>query len=125
MEYIESEQAPKAIGAYSQATKVANTLYLSGQIPLKPDTMTLVEGSIETQVRQVFDNLQAVCQAADMSLTHIVKLTVYLTDLSNKDVVNQEILRLYPDKYPARVMFEVSALPMGASIEIDAIAIKE
>ena len=120
---IHSEQAPKAIGTYSQAVKVGDTVYLSGQIPLIPETMALVGGDIETQIRQVFENLQAVCQAAGGDLQHIVKLTIYLTDLAHFAAVNQIMPLYFQPPYPARAVVGVAALPKGAEIEIDGIMV--
>lgn len=120
---IYSEQAPEAIGTYSQAVKVNNTVYLSGQIPLDPASMTLVEGGFAAQAEQVFANLQAVCQAADGDLKHIVKLNIYLTDLSNFPVVNEVMARHFDQPYPARAAIGISELPKGALIEADGIMV--
>ena len=122
---ISTKQAPDAIGAYSQAVKVNDTVYLSGQIPLVPSTMTLVTGDIKNQVQQVFDNLQAVCQAAGGDLHHIVKLTVYLLDLNNFAIVNEVMADYFQQPYPARVALGAAALPKDADVEIDAIMVVE
>lgn len=120
---IHSEQAPAAIGPYSQAISVGNTVYLSGQIPLDPATMTLVNGDIVRKTEQVFTNLQHVAQAANGDLNKIVKLTIYLTDLSVFTSVNEVMQRFFQKPYPARSTIEVSGLPKGAEIEIDAIMV--
>ncbi|MBX2809793.1 MAG: RidA family protein [Cellvibrionaceae bacterium] len=120
---ISTDRAPAAIGTYSQAVKTHNTVYLSGQIPLDPDTMTLVEGDFAQQAHQVFKNLQAVCEAADGSLADIVKLTIYLTDLSHFATVNEVMANYFSTPYPARAALGVSALPKDAAIEADAIMV--
>ncbi|MGH1486902.1 MAG: Rid family detoxifying hydrolase, partial [Cellvibrionaceae bacterium] len=99
---ISTDQAPEAIGTYSQAVKTNNTVYLSGQIPLDPATMTLIDGDFAAQTHQVFKNLQAVCEAADGSLADIVKLNLYLTDLSNFATVNEVMAEYFEKPYPAR-----------------------
>ncbi len=120
---IETNQAPQAIGTYSQAVKIDDTVYLSGQIPLIPETMEVIEGDISVQIKQVFDNLNAVATAAGGHLFDIVKLNVYLTDLSHFPIVN-EIMSEYFDKpYPARAAVGVAALPKGAGVEMDAVMI--
>jgi len=120
-EIIQTNKAPKAIGTYSQAVKVGHTIYLSGQIPLVPETMTIIEGDITAQITQVFDNLKAVAEAAGGDLGDIVKLNVFLTDLSNFPLVN-EIMGLYfQEPYPARAAVGVAALPKGVGVEMDAI----
>ena len=120
-EIIQADKAPRAIGTYSQAVKVDHTIYLSGQIPLVPETMTVIDGDISAQITQVFDNLKAVAEAAGGDLSDIVKLNVYLTDLSNFPVVN-EIMGLYfEEPYPARAAVGVAALPKNAGVEMDAI----
>ena len=121
--FIETAEAPQAIGTYSQAVKVGDTVYLSGQIPLDPRTMTLVEGDIAAQVARVFENLQAVAQAAGGSLAHAVKLNCYLTDLAHFPVVNDVMSRYIDPPYPARAVVGVAALPKGAQVEIDAILV--
>ena len=117
---IATTNAPAAIGTYSQAVKVGDTVYLSGQIPLDPVSMTLVEG-IEAQIVRVFDNLQAVAKAAGGSLADTVKLNVFLTDLGNFAKVNEIMARYFTEPYPARAAIGVAALPRGAAVEMDAI----
>lgn len=120
---IQTDQAPAAIGTYSQAVKVNNTVYLSGQIPLDPETMELVEGEIDAQITQVFKNLAAVCEAAGGSLKEIVKLNIYLTDLSNFPVVNETMAQFFSEPYPARAALGINELPKGAQVEMDAIMV--
>jgi len=120
-EIISTDQAPQAIGTYSQAVKVGSTVYLSGQIPLIPETMELVEGGIEASIRRVFDNLQAVSRAAGGSLQDVAKLNVFLTDLSNFPIVNEVMAEYFEQPYPARAAIGVAALPKGAEVEMDAI----
>lgn len=120
---IQTDQAPQAIGAYSQAIRAGQTVYLSGQIPLIPATMELVAGDMEAQIRQVLDNLQAVAQAANGDLADIVKLTVYLTDLGHFAVVNQVMSEYFTAPYPARAAIGVAALPKGAEVEIEAVMV--
>lgn len=122
-EIIQTDKAPQAIGTYSQAVKVDNTVYLSGQIPLIPETMELVTGDIAAQIRRVFDNLQAVAQAAGGDLRHVVKLNVFLTDLSNFPTVNEIMAGYFTQPYPARAAIGVAALPKGAAVEMDAIMV--
>lgn len=119
---ITSEQAPAAIGPYSQAIKVGRTVYLSGQIPLDPSTMQVVEG-FEAQVCQVFDNLQAVAVAAGGTLQDIVKLNIYLTDLNNFAAVNEIMTRYFQQPYPARAAVGVAALPKGVPVEMDGVLV--
>ena len=119
---IHTENAPAAIGTYSQAILVGETLYLSGQIGLDPYSMELVEG-IEAQIRRVFDNLKAVCEAAGGSLADIAKLNIFLTDLSNFQLVNQIMGEYFAQPYPARAAIGVASLPKGALVEMDGIAI--
>ena len=119
---IHTENAPAAIGTYSQAILVDNTLYLSGQIGLDPYSMELVEG-IEAQIRRVFDNLKAVCEAAGSSLADIAKLNIFLTDLSNFQLVNQIMGEYFAQPYPARAALGVAALPKGALVEMDGVVI--
>lgn len=116
-----SNQAPAAIGTYSQAVAAGRIIFLSGQIPLDPETMNLVDGDFNDQVRRVFLNLQAVCQAADRDLNDIVRLTVYLTDMENFSKVNRAMLEFFKEPYPARVAVGVASLPKDAEVEIDAI----
>lgn len=120
---IHTEKAPEAIGTYSQAIKVDNTVYLSGQIPLDPATMTLVEGGFEAQAEQVFKNLAAVCEAANGSLNHIVKLNFYLTDLANFTVVNEVMARHFREPFPARAAVGISELPKGALFEAEGVMV--
>ena len=120
---IQTERAPQAIGTYSQAVKAGDTVYLSGQIPLEPETMELIQGDMKEQVQQVFRNLQAVCEASGGSLQDIVKLNIYLTDLSHFALVN-EIMAVYlQEPYPARAAIGVAALPKGAQVEMDGIMV--
>lgn len=118
---IHSDDAPAAIGTYSQAVKVGDTVYISGQIPLDPTTMELVEGNFRVQAEQVMRNLEAVARAAGGSLSDAVKLMVYLTDLENFTALNELMSKLLEAPYPARAVVQVAALPRGAEIEIDAI----
>ncbi|MBK1649532.1 RidA family protein [Rhabdochromatium marinum] len=120
---IHTDQAPQAIGTYSQAVRVGHTLYLSGQIPLDPATMELVEGGIEARIRRVFDNLLAVTQAAGGSFQDLVKLQIFLTDLSHFPLVNQIMAEYFEQPYPARAAIGVAALPKGADVEMDAIVV--
>jgi len=120
-EIVSTDQAPGAIGPYSQAVKVGSAVYLSGQIPLDPETMELVQGDMEVQTRRVFDNLQAVARAAGGDLSHIVKLNIYLTDLSHFPLVNQVMTRYFQEPYPARAAVGVAALPKGAQVEAEAV----
>jgi reactive intermediate/imine deaminase len=118
---IATPHAPQAIGTYSQAIRAGNTVYLSGQIPLDPTTGELVTGDMEAQVRRVFDNLRAVAQAAGGDLSHVVKLTVYLTDLAHFALVNRVMAEYFSQPYPARAAVGVAALPRGAAVEMDGI----
>ncbi len=120
---IHTAHAPAAIGTYSQAIKVNNTTYLSGQIPLDPGTMALVDGDFAAQAHQVFKNLQAVCEAANGSLADIVKLNIYLTDLANFPVVNEVMAQYFKEPYPARAAIGISQLPKGALIEADGVMV--
>lgn len=118
---ISTDKAPQAIGTYSQAVKVGSTVYLSGQIPLVPQTMEMVEGDVEAQIRRVFDNLAAVAEAAGGSLSDIVKLNVFLADLGNFPIVNQVMSEYFAEPYPARAAIEVAGLPKGAAVEMDGV----
>ncbi len=118
---ISTNKAPAAIGTYSQAVVHQNTLYISGQIPLDPESMEMVSEEIEAQIDQVFKNLNAVCSAAETSLNNVLKFNVYLTDLSHFPLVNEAMGRILEEPYPARAAIEVSALPKGAKVEVDAI----
>lgn len=118
---ISTAGAPRAIGTYSQAVRVGDTIYLSGQIPLAPETMQLVAGDIRAHITRVFDNLQAVAQAAGGGLQDVVKLNVYLTDLAHFPVVNEIMAQYFKEPYPARAAVGVAALPRGAAVEMDAV----
>ena len=118
---ISTQDAPAAIGAYSQAVKVGGQVYVSGQIPLVPETGDLVSDDFSMQAKQVFDNLSAVAKAAESDLNNVVKLTVYLIDLNHFAELNKIMSEYMTEPYPARAAVEVSALPMGAQLEIDAI----
>jgi reactive intermediate/imine deaminase len=118
---ISTAAAPSAIGPYSQAVKVGNTVWISGQIPLDPTTMEIVEGGIEAETRQVFANLQAIADAAGGSLDSSVKINISLTDLNNFQVVNAVMAEVFNEPYPARACVQVAALPKGVQVEIEAI----
>ena len=120
---IQTHQAPTPIGIYSQAIKIENTVYLSGQIPLEPHSGNLITTSIEAQVEQVFKNLSAVAQAAGGHLDKIVKLTIFLTDLADFPVVNSTMAKYFHEPYPARSTVQVAALPKGAAVEVEAILV--
>ena len=122
-EIIVTDKAPQAIGTYSQAVRVGDTVYLSGQIPLVPETMEIVEGGIEAQIRRVFDNLSAVAGAAGGSLADVVKLNVFLTDLAHFPVVNEVMAGYFAEPYPARAAIGVAELPKGAAVEMDAVMV--
>jgi reactive intermediate/imine deaminase len=122
-EIITSDQAPKAIGPYSQAVKVGSTVYLSGQIPLVPETGEVQGGDFATSVRRVFSNLQAVIAASGGTFANVVKLNVFLTDLGNFPVVNQIMAEVFQPPYPARAAIGVAALPKGVPVEMDAIVV--
>lgn len=120
---IHSDKAPEAIGTYSQAVKAGNTVYLSGQIPLDPESMVLIGNDFSAQAHQVFKNLRSVCEAADGSLQNIVKLNIYLTDLSHFPTVNEVMGQYFSEPYPARAAIGISELPKGALIEADGIMV--
>jgi reactive intermediate/imine deaminase len=120
---IQTFDAPQAIGTYSQAVKVDRTVYLSGQIPLNPETMLLVEGDISVQITQVFENLKAVAIASGGDFSDIAKLNVFLTDLTHFPIVNEIMGRYFEEPYPARAAIGVAALPKGAGVEMDAIMV--
>lgn len=120
---INTEEAPDAIGTYSQAVKAYNTVYLSGQIPLDPKTMKLVDGDFAAQANQMFTNLKAVCEAAGGSLQDIVKLNLYLTDLSNFPIINQVMAEYFHEPYPARAAIGVRELPLDSMVEADGIMV--
>jgi reactive intermediate/imine deaminase len=121
---IATPEAPAAIGTYSQAVEAGGAVWLSGQIPLDPATMTLVEGDIEAEVRQVFRNLAAVARAAEATLDDVVRFTVFLTDLGDFAVVNRVMEEVLNPPYPARVTVQVAALPKGARVEVDAVLVR-
>jgi reactive intermediate/imine deaminase len=120
-EIINTDKAPQAIGTYSQAVKVGKTVYLSGQIPLVPETMEMVEGDFAANVRRVFDNLIAVCEAAGGSLQDIAKLNIFLTDLSNFATVNTIMAEYFEQPYPARAAIGIAQLPKDAEVEMDGV----
>ena len=120
-EIISTQDAPAAIGTYTQAVKVGRTVYMSGQIPLDPATMQMVEGGIEAQITRVFENLKAVAAAAGGTLDNAVKVTVFLTDLANFAKVNETMAKYFNQPYPARAAVGVASLPRGAQVEIEAI----
>lgn len=123
MQTIHSAAAPAAIGTYSQAIRCGNTVYLSGQIPLDPHTMQLCSEEIRLQINQVIENLSAVCQAAGGSLANIVKLNVYLTDLTHFPLINEAMNHYFSEPFPARAAIGVAALPRGAQVEMDGILV--
>lgn len=120
---INTPHAPQAIGTYSQAVKVGNTVYLSGQIPLIPETMEMVSGSFTDEAKQVFENLKAVCEAAGGNLQNIAKLNIFLTDLSNFATLNEIMATYFEQPYPARAAIGVASLPKNAQVEMDAIMV--
>lgn len=122
-EIISTDKAPAAIGTYSQAVKVGDTVYVSGQIPLDPATMNVVDGSIEDCIRRVFDNLLAICESAGGNFSNIVKLNIFLTDLGNFGAVNQVMAEYFDEPYPARAAVGVKELPKGVPVEMDAILV--
>lgn len=122
-EIIQTQNAPQAIGTYSQAIKVDSTVYLSGQIALDPKTMALVGSDINMQVSQVFDNLKAVAQASGGSLADVVKLNIFLTDMNNFPIINEVMAKYFNEPYPARAAVGVASLPKGADVEMDAIMV--
>lgn len=124
-EIVTTLDAPQAIGTYSQAIKVGSTVYLSGQIPLVPETMEMVEGGMEIQIRRVFDNLAAVAKAAGGGLADVAKLNVFLTDLAHFPLVNQVMSEYFHEPYPARAAIGVASLPKDAQVEMDAILVLE
>jgi reactive intermediate/imine deaminase len=121
MKPISTPDAPAAIGTYSQAVRAGDTVYLSGQIPLDPKTMKIVEGDFEAQAKRVFDNLRAVCRAAGGDFDKVVRITVYLTDLGNFAKVNEVMATYFTEPYPARAAIGVASLPRGSAVEIDAV----
>ena len=122
-EIISTQDAPKAIGTYSQAVKIGQTVYVSGQIPLVPAKMELIEGDMRAQITQVFDNLGAVATAAGGSLADIAKLNIYLTDLTHFPLVNEIMASYFKEPYPARAAVGVASLPKGAQVEMDAVMV--
>ena len=124
MKIIETDNAPNAIGTYSQAVRVNGFLFISGQIPLDPSTMELVEG-IENQINQVFENINQILKADGMDFSNVVKLSVLLEDLSHFEKVNEIMASIFSKPYPARAAYEVSKLPKASSVEIETIAFKE
>ncbi|MEX0729591.1 MAG: RidA family protein [Aquisalimonadaceae bacterium] len=122
-ETIQTAKAPKAIGPYSQAVRVGDTVWLSGQIPLVPDTMELAEGGMRAQVTQVFENLKAVCEASGGGLRDIVKLNIFLTDLQHFGLVNELMQQYFQEPYPARAAIGVASLPKGADVEMEAVLV--
>ncbi len=122
---IQTDDAPQAIGTYSQAVKVDNTVYISGQIPLDPASMEVVSGGIEAEITRVFDNLKAVATASGGSLADVVKLNIFLTDLSNFPTVNEIMAQYFQQPYPARAAIGVAALPKGVGVEMDAVQVIE
>jgi reactive intermediate/imine deaminase len=122
---INTDDAPQAIGTYSQAVKVDNTVYISGQIPLDPVSMEVVAGGIEAEITRVFDNLKAVATASGGSLADVVKLNIFLTDLGNFPTVNEIMAQYFQQPYPARAAIGVAALPKGVGVEMDAVLVIE
>lgn len=120
---VHTDQAPAAIGPYSQAVRAGNTVYVSGQIPLDPATGELVEGGIQAQARRAFANLKAVCEAAGGSLDQVARVGLYLTDLGEFAAVNEVMAEVFQAPYPARSTIEVPALPKGAAFEVDAVLV--
>lgn len=120
---IQTSNAPEAIGPYSQAVVIGNTVYISGQIPLVPETMTLIEGDMNAQISRVLDNLKAVAEAAGGNLDQVIKFTVYLTDLGNFPLVNTIMADYLSEPYPARAAVGVAELPKGANVEMDAVLV--
>ena len=120
---IHTDNAPQAIGTYSQAVKVDNTVYISGQIPLDPASMEVVSGGIEAEINRVFDNLKAVAEASGGSLADVVKLNIFLTDLGNFPTVNEIMAQYFQQPYPARAAIGVAALPKGVGVEMDAVLV--
>ena len=122
-DFVRTDRAPQAIGTYSQAVRVGDTVYLSGQIPLDPASMSLVAGDMRAQIARVFDNLKAVAEAAGGQLADVVKLNVFLTDLVHFPLVNEVMARYFQEPYPARAAIGVAARPKGALVEMDAVMV--
>ena len=120
-EIISTENAPQAIGPYSQAVKAGGLMFISGQIPLNPETGDLVSGSIEDEANQVLQNIKSICEAAGHGMEDIVKITIFLTDLGNFAKVNDVMKKHFSEPYPARATVEISGLPLGVNVEIEAI----
>ena len=120
-EIISTENAPQAIGPYSQAVKAGGLMFISGQIPLNPETGDLVSGSIEDEANQVLQNIKSICEAAGHGMEDIVKITIFLTDLGNFATVNELMKKHFSEPYPARATVEISGLPLGVNVEIEAI----
>ena len=120
---ISTDQAPGAIGTYSQAVRTGNTVYISGQIPLDPATMEIVDGGIDAMIRRVFDSLKAICEASGGGLSDIAKLNIFLTDLGNFPNVNEIMAEYFQEPYPARAAVGVAALPKGVQVEMDAVMV--
>ncbi len=120
-EIISTDTAPQAIGPYSQAVKTGNLIFISGQIPLDPKTGDIVDGTIEDQANQVLENIKSICEAAGHGLEDIVKITIFLTDLGNFATVNEVMKKYFKEPYPARATVEISGLPLGVEVEIEAI----
>jgi len=120
-EIISTNKAPQAIGPYSQAVKTGNLIFISGQVPINPETGDVVSGSIEDQANQVIENIRNICEAAGHDLGDIVKLSIFLTDLGNFSIVNEVMKKHFSEPYPARATIEVSGLPLGVDVEIEAI----
>jgi len=120
---VQTDAAPQAIGTYSQAIKIADTVYLSGQIPLVPETMELVTGDIREQIKQVFENLKAVCEASGGGLADFVKLNIFLTDLKHFSTVNEIMAEYFEAPYPARAAIGVASLPKNSEVEMDGILV--
>ena len=120
-EIISTENAPQAIGPYSQAVKAGGLMFISGQIPLNPETGDLVSGSIEDEANQVLQNIKSICEAAGHGMEDIVKITIFLTDLGNFATVNEVMKKHFSEPYPARATVEISGLPLGVNVEMEAI----
>ncbi|TDT44491.1 reactive intermediate/imine deaminase [Halospina denitrificans] len=120
---IQTDNAPQAIGTYSQAVKAGDTIYLSGQIPLDPATMEIVPGGIDAQIKRVFENLKAVCEASGGTIQDMVKLHIYLTDINHFANVNEAMATVYKEPYPARAAIGVASLPKGAQVEMDGVMV--
>lgn len=118
---ISTDEAPQAIGTYSQAVKIGHTVYLSGQIPLDPKTMEMVQDDFETEARRVFENVSAVCRAAGGTIQDMVKVNIFLIDLGHFATVNKIMAEYFEQPYPARAAIQVAALPKGSNIEIDGV----